>query len=261
METARAWEQRKASPSETAVKPPTFAVAREQFLSPRFLRFSKQPDRKAATQQSRHSFPLARYALYHALGALRIAAGDEVIVPSYICAAAVEAIEAYGGVPIFFRTRRDSSADFQDIEKRISRRSRAVLIVHYFGFPQDLSMARDLADRHKLFLIEDCAHVLPSTTGGSAMGVVGDAAVFSWRKFLPTLYGAELVLNSGVTLESLEAHPTSFGFELRTLKAILDSWTTESKALGHACCRRLRILCAFCADLLPTATPFKTPKT
>ncbi|MGE5323310.1 MAG: DegT/DnrJ/EryC1/StrS family aminotransferase, partial [Actinomycetota bacterium] len=171
---------------------------------------------------ARGFFPLARYALYNGLEALGVRGGDEVLVPAYICSAAVEAISACGAVPVFFRIARDCSHDWQDAEHRISARTRAIVAVHYFGFPQDLEPARELANRRGLFLIEDCAHVLKGRSAGKALGSHGDFSIFSWRKFLPAFEGGELIINS--RLAALQNHPRRVPLisELKAVKHLLD---------------------------------------
>lgn len=202
--------------------PPRFAFPQESYLSSGFLLWSKPHAEKAQEEPGRQLFPLARHALYYGLKSFRIGQGDEVLVPAYICTAAVDAVRASGAVPVFFRVGRDCSFDWEDVQRRISLRSRALLVVHYFGFPQNLRPARELADRHKLALIEDCAHVLHGEIEGKPLGSIGDASVFSWRKFLPTLYGGALVMHSeeAVRPELLSPSPWT---ELKTLKRLLDS--------------------------------------
>jgi dTDP-4-amino-4,6-dideoxygalactose transaminase/glycosyltransferase involved in cell wall biosynthesis len=207
------------------MKPSAFVVPRDPYLSSRFLRSSAQdeaPGHGKDGDSKPRFFLLARYALYHGLRDLGIGQGDEVLVPAYICDAAVKAIEARGAVPVFFRVDRDCSLDWEDAEKRISARTRAVLVVHYFGFPQDLAPARELADRHKLLLVEDCAHVLHGEIGGRALGSFSDASVFSWRKFLPSFYGAGLVLNSPTPMGPLELRREPFSFDLKIMKSLID---------------------------------------
>lgn len=198
-----------------------FRVLPEPYFSFQFA-WSRAEIIKAWEQGSRRYFPLARYALYSGLQAFGIRAGDEVLVPAYICSAAVEAIRACGAVPVFFRVARDCSLDWQDAERRISARTRAVLAVHYFGFAQDLQPARDLANRCELFLIEDCAHVLRGSSGGKSLGSFGDFSIFSWRKFLPVFEGGELIINSalpGLQNDLRRMRPLS---ELKALKHLLD---------------------------------------
>src|SRR5271157_5624010 len=159
---------------------------------------------------------LARNAIYFALGALGLTSEDEVLVPAYICAAAVEPIRAYGAKPIFYGINKDCSADLLDIERKIGSRARALLFVHYFGFPnRNIRELRSLCDLRNLLLIEDCAHVLCGETDGVPLGQIGDAAVFSFRKFLPVRDGAELRLNRHAEGMSIKLRRESF---ISTLK-------------------------------------------
>lgn len=200
----------------------TFPVPQNQYLSLPFINWSRLHERPGQARQARLMFTMARYALFCGLRALGIVPGDEVLVPAYICSAVVDAIQACGALPVFYRVGRDCSLDLEDAQRRISRRTRALMVVHYFGFPLDLKQARKLAGHHALYLIEDCAHVLPGTNDGTPLGSIGDISVFSWRKFLPTFDGAELVLNSSnVELQGLRRQPLVF--DLKALKYMVDT--------------------------------------
>jgi dTDP-4-amino-4,6-dideoxygalactose transaminase len=171
-------------------------LPQEPFLSWEFCsaipqRFSKD---RLSVQAGR--FFLARNAIYHALGALKISAKARVLVPAYICRAAVEPFLAYGAVVDFYEINRNCEPDFAEIESKIGPGTEAVLALHYFGFPQEIGKFRELCDRHQLALIEDCAHVLPWPSQETTLGTFGDAVVFSWRKFLPIYDGSYLCLRS-----------------------------------------------------------------
>jgi perosamine synthetase len=183
----------------------------------RFLRRS-DPNGWLHTSASGRSWrlALARNAIYLALGALGLTGEDEVLVPAYICAAAVEPIRAYGATPIFYSINKDCSTDLLDLEGKISLRTRALLLVHYFGFPnRNIRELRSLCDRRDLLLIEDCAHVLCGETDGVPLGQLGEAAVFSFRKFLPVRDGAELRLNRFGESMSINLRRESFTSTLK----------------------------------------------
>ena len=76
-------------------------------------------------------------------------------------------------------------------------KARALLLVHYFGFPCDGGVARAFCKAHDLALIEDCAHALPPAPGEMGPGALGDAAIFSLRKLLPLPDGGALRLGPG----------------------------------------------------------------
>ena len=111
--------------------------------------------------------------------------------------------------------------DFTDLERRITRNTRAVLLTHYFGFPQPAARLRSLCDRRGLFLIEDCAHALYSKGAHGYLGAHGDASIFSLRKTLPLPNGGALVVhNSRLDARPrLEAPP-----RMSTYGKALDLW-------------------------------------
>jgi len=187
------------------------------------LRQSEPPI--AGLPQTSRRVPLfwARNAIYHALRAFKIAAGDEVLVPAYICSAAIEPILAAGAKVVLYDVRRDASVDLRALEAAVSGRTRAIVLVHYFGFPNDAAGARALCNRRDLFLIEDCAHVQSGTIAGRSLGAWGDASVFSWRKFFPLFDGGELILNRADCELNFQPAHESVLFTLRAAKNVLES--------------------------------------
>jgi dTDP-4-amino-4,6-dideoxygalactose transaminase len=137
-----------------------------------------------------------RTAIYHGLRVLGISAGESVLVPAFNCASLVEPILRHGARVAFYKVNADCSPDFDDIERRTDSKTRAVVAIHYFGFPQRLERFRKLCAERALYLIEDCAHVLAGECASIALGATGDVSVFSWRKFLPVGDGGQLVINN-----------------------------------------------------------------
>jgi dTDP-4-amino-4,6-dideoxygalactose transaminase len=146
-------------------------------------------------RNKQHRCFLARNAIFHSLQFLKIGAGARVLVPAFICKTVIEPIVAAGAKVDFYEVDRSCHADFADLETKIERDTAAVLAVHYYGFPQKIEQFRDVCDRHRLYLIEDCAHVLRGYIGDRLMGTFGDVSIFSWRKFLPVYDGGVLMLN------------------------------------------------------------------
>src|SRR5690349_14384894 len=200
---------------------PAFVVPREQFVSLEFLSWMGENQPSPRTHHARLSFLLGRHAIFHGLRYLGIAAGDEILLPAYICAAAVEAVKATGATPVFFQVRRDCSFDLDDAERRVSSRTRALVVVHYFGFRKSLDQANEFARRYDLFIVEDSAHVLENTFQENGENVA-DVSIYSWRKFLPTFYGADLVFNRNHGIKNPPGRRVPLSFELRTIKRILD---------------------------------------
>jgi dTDP-4-amino-4,6-dideoxygalactose transaminase len=176
-----------------------FLVPRDALLERQFLKWAAQTAPFGARADSggcvRIDVPFARTALFHGAAALGLRAGDHVLLPSYICEAAVLPLAARELVCDFYDVTADCRIDVAAIEAAIGPRTRAILVVHYFGFAQDLAAIRNLCDTRGIALIEDCAHLITGTDAGRPLGSTGDISVFSWRKFVPVREGATLLLN------------------------------------------------------------------
>ena len=142
---------------------------------------------------------LGRNALWHGLRSLRLDEGDEVLVPAYNSGAEVAAIVAAGLSPRFFGICRDLTPDIADMQSAVSRRTRAVLSIHYFGFPQPLSELTAFCARNGLLLIEDCAPALFSCLESQPLGSTGILSMFSPHKTLPLPHGGLLVVNNVIS--------------------------------------------------------------
>jgi dTDP-4-amino-4,6-dideoxygalactose transaminase len=202
----------------------------QQVLSREFLRWSR---RRAEIPTARsYTFLLARTAIYHALHALGIGAGDRVLLPAYLCDAAVQPVSALGATVDFYEVCEDCRADLDSLRARIRPATKAIMCVHYFGFPQPLAPLREICDRHRLVLVEDCAHVLPAAAGEPVIGRVGDLAVYSWRKLLPVEDGATLVVNGSRPEIAVRLAPESPLRTLRTAKDMCDRAMARSGLAG-----------------------------
>jgi dTDP-4-amino-4,6-dideoxygalactose transaminase len=160
---------------------------------------------------------------------LEIPQGAQVLVPAYVCRAAVDPLLAYGANVVFYDLDRDCKPDFSDLERKTGPNTSAVVGVHYFGFPQAIRQLRSFCDMHRLALIEDCAHVLSGEIEGAPIGTFGDAAVFSWRKFLPVHDGAELVINRSHQMKKINWAKESPLFTLKVGVNMLDKYLVESR--------------------------------
>ena len=120
-------------------------------------------------------------ALHLALVALGIGEGDEVIVPDLTFAASVNAIIYTGATPVLVDVEADTwNIDIEKAAKLITPKTRAIMPVHLFGHPCDMDAISDLANKHNLLIIEDCAEALGSLFHGKPVGVFGDVATFSF---------------------------------------------------------------------------------
>jgi dTDP-4-amino-4,6-dideoxygalactose transaminase len=123
-------------------------------------------------------------ALYLALRALKVGPGDEVITSPFTFIATAEAISAVGATPVFVDIDLDTfNLDITKVEAAITPRSRAIMPVHLFGRPVDMGPLLDLASRHQLAVIEDCAQATGAQWQGKTVGSLGHVGCFS---FFPT---------------------------------------------------------------------------
>lgn len=120
-------------------------------------------------------------ALHLALMALGIGKGDEVIVPSFTYIASANAVK-YTGADVVFADSKDDTwqLDPNDIEHRITSRTKAIMPVHLYGHPCDMDAIMRIADKYRLFIVEDCAEAIGSEYNGKKVGSFGDISAFSF---------------------------------------------------------------------------------
>src|SRR5277367_2765984 len=133
---------------------------------------------------ARHAIALSSCtaALHLAYLAAGVGPGDEVIVPSFTFAATAAAALYCGGTPVFGEiiSRKHPSLDPEDVERRITPRTKAVCIVHYAGYAAAADSLKELCDSRGIALIEDVAHAPSATLGGRKLGTWGLAGAFSF---------------------------------------------------------------------------------
>ena len=118
--------------------------------------------------------------LHLGLLAAGIGPGDEVIVPSFTFAATANSVALTGATPVFADIELTHFClDPADVEARITPRTKAIMPVHLFGHPADLSALGSVADRHGLVLFEDAAQAHGATYDGKPVGSFGRFAMFS----------------------------------------------------------------------------------
>lgn len=114
---------------------------------------------------------------------LDLAAGDEVIMPSYTFVSTANAFVLRGAIPVFVDIRPDTlNIDEQIIEAAITPKTRAICVVHYAGIGCEMDVIMDIAARHGLFVIEDAAQGVMSEYKGRALGSMGHLAAFSFHE-------------------------------------------------------------------------------
>jgi dTDP-4-amino-4,6-dideoxygalactose transaminase len=119
-------------------------------------------------------------ALHSAYFAVGVGPGSEVIVPAYTWHASATPILQCGAVPVFCEIDpRTLTADPDDIERRITERTRAICVVHTWGNPAELDRIMRIAEKHDIYVIEDCSHAHGATYKGKAVGTWGHVGCFS----------------------------------------------------------------------------------
>ena len=139
----------------------------------------------------------ATSGLHLALEALGVESGDEVIVPSYTFTATAEIVRYLGATPVLADINPHSyNISVTDIENKISKKTKAIIPVHFAGLACDMDPIISLARKNNLAVIEDAAHALPCTYKGKYVGTLDtDATVFSFyaNKTMTTAEGGMLV--------------------------------------------------------------------
>ena len=128
-------------------------------------------------------------ALHIAMPALGIHAGDEVIVPAFTWITSASCVEYVGGSVKFVDVEKETmNIDPDKIEEAITPKTKAILAVHLFGCPAKMDQIMEIAKRHDLFVVEDCACAIGSTYRQKKVGTIGDIGCFSFhpRKAITT---------------------------------------------------------------------------
>lgn len=156
-----------------------------------------------------------RVALYSVLSALDINEGDQVAIQAFTCIAVPEAIFACGATPLYVDTSPQSvNMDSDDLEKKITANTKAIVVQHTFGIPAELDKIISIAKKHNIPIIEDCCHTLSSTYHGQIVGSFGIASFYSfeWGKPLVAGMGGILKVNNSDLQEKLEDNYNNFQY-------------------------------------------------
>lgn len=162
-----------------------------------------------------------RTALYLGLKAIGAASG-EVLVPAFTCTVVRQAIVLAGAIPRFVDVDFETfNLDMDDLRRKVSARTKAIILTHYFGsVAQNIEEVILFARENNITLIEDCAHSLGAEYNGGKIGTFGDFSIFSLTKNMINFGGGFFVTNNDNLYEKARAISKE---ERRGLKArILD---------------------------------------
>ena len=197
-------------------------------------------------------------ALHLILLAMGIGPGDEVIIPSYVCTALLHAVQYVGARPILAEIDSVTyNIDPDDVQKRITIRTKAVIVPHMFGLAANLDKLLNL----DVPLIEDCAQAVGGTYHQKPLGTFGDAAIFSFyaTKMMATGEGGMAASNSAEIIDRIkdlktydekEADEVRYNYKMTDVQAAigevqltrLDDFIAQRKSIAHRYVKSLKSL-------------------
>jgi len=182
-------------------------------------------------------------ALHMSLVALGIGPGDEVIIPDFTLIVSANTVILAGAKPVPVDVDRSTwCIDPSLIEAKITPRTKAIMVVHMYGHPCDMQAIMGIAERHNLYVIEDCAQSVGAEVNGLKTGSFGDAACFSFygNKILTTGEGGmvlcrdkkladrlRLLRNQGFQEPRFVHEVMGFNYRLTNIQAAIGLAQTE----------------------------------
>lgn len=179
------------------------------------------------------SFNSGRSSFYAILKALNLPSQSEILIQAFTCNAVPNPILWADLRPIYVDCNKDDfNINVEDLEAKITVKTKAVVVQHTFGLPANMDKIRAICGAYNLILIEDCAHSLGAEFGGLKVGSHSKVAFFSFSrdKIISSVYGGIAVTNDdiiGKRLEELQeefGQPTSFWVLQQLLHPILLSY-------------------------------------
>ncbi|EKE20005.1 MAG: DegT/DnrJ/eryc1/StrS aminotransferase [uncultured bacterium] len=172
-----------------------------------------------------YTFDSGRSALLYALKALGVSEGDEVLVQGYTCMVVVNSIVQAGGVPVFVDVESDLNMHVSDLEKKISEKSKVLIIQHTFGLSAGVEKMLAVAKENKLLVVEDCAHSFGASLNGKKLGTFADIGMLSFGadKVVSSVRGGALITNDkdlGEKIQKIQTQLPKPKF-VRTLQHIM----------------------------------------
>jgi dTDP-4-amino-4,6-dideoxygalactose transaminase len=147
-------------------------------------------------------------ALLCCLAALGIGVGDEVIVPGYTFIASISTIMLSNATPVLAEIDESLTIDPDDIEKKITSKTKAIMPVHMLGNPCDMDRIMAIAEKHGLYVIEDCCQATGGSFKGKKLGTFGQISAYSLNQFK--------VITSGdggmLVTDDYDLYERAFGF-------------------------------------------------
>lgn len=137
-------------------------------------------------------------ALHLALIAIGISKNDEVIIPSHTCIAVAFPVLYQQAKPILADVNNDYNISVKDIKRKITKKTKAVIVPHMFGYPADLEEIKEICEEKDIYLVEDCAQSIGALYNAKKVGTFGDISIFSFNatKMMTTIQGGMVCTNN-----------------------------------------------------------------
>ncbi len=147
-----------------------------------------------------------RSAEYEILRAFGVKKGDEVIVQAFTCVAVPNSVLWTGATPVYADIDDTLNLTVETIRKKISEKTKAIIVQHTFGVPAKIDEIVAFARKHSILVIEDCAHALGVSYRGKMLGSWGDAAFFSFGrdKVISSVFGGAAIIRDSEAFQRLE---------------------------------------------------------
>ena len=191
------------------------------------------------------SYSAGRMGFHELMGTLSIGNGDEVIVNSGNCAVMINAILDLGAKPIYSDVDLDTFGSCPiEIEKKISLKTKMIVAQHSFGIPCKIDKIKQIANKHKIFLLEDCALTLESRFKEIKVGNYGDASLYSFdhTKPLNGFSGGAIYTKQKLLYEKLQiAHQDLGALSKKKQRAMLRRHSLEQRLISSNNYKLLKI--------------------
>lgn len=152
-------------------------------------------------------------ALHLVFMALNIKSGDEVIIPDLTYVSSANAIKYTGAKPVFVDVDRESwTIDPSKIEEKITNNTKAIVVVHLYGFPADMDAINSIAKKHKIVVIEDACEAHGALYKGKKVGSLAKVGCFSFSgaKTIATGEGGMIVSNDTLLMKKIKSIKSNF---------------------------------------------------
>jgi len=172
-------------------------IYREPFLSPSIFTYFKEGEISYPfDQKSVRFYGYGRVALLDGLRLMDIKEGENVLLPEYVCNTVIAPMHLLKLKVNFYEVDENLTPRWETLKP--DAKTRALLVINYFGFPSELETAKKFCLKNDLYLIEDNAHGFLSRSSRASLGSDGDISIFSFRKTVGLPNGAALLINNAL---------------------------------------------------------------